>query len=165
MSLHGVGGNIAPLTVESANVVAQRNGATGQSFYVYNTFTDSSNYERAAIAWSSNDLIIGTQAAGTGSASRQTHIYGQGQIRFLTGSTPGLRWAIDATGNLIGQVAGTYVLTAPVAVGSLPAAAAGLKGARSFVTDANATTFASIVAAGGANNVPVYCDGTNWRIG
>jgi hypothetical protein len=36
---------------------------------------------------------------------------------------------------------------------------------RAVVTDANATTFASIVAGGGANRVPVYYDGTNWRIG
>jgi hypothetical protein len=34
-----------------------------------------------------------------------------------------------------------------------------------FVTDANATTFATTVAAGGANNVPVVCNGTNWIIG
>lgn len=51
-----------------------------------------------------------------------------------------------------------------VTVATLPAAA-GLAGFRAFVTDANATTFASIVAGGGANGVPVYCDGTNWRIG
>ena len=38
-------------------------------------------------------------------------------------------------------------------------------GSRSFVTDATATTFASIVVGGGSNKVPVYADGTNWRIG
>lgn len=50
-------------------------------------------------------------------------------------------------------------------VAGLPAAGTAGAGYRSFVTDANATTFASIVAAGGANGVPVYSDGTNWRIG
>lgn len=49
-------------------------------------------------------------------------------------------------------------------VATLPAASVGA-GSRAFVTDANATTFASIVAGGGANGVPVYSDGTNWRIG
>lgn len=38
-------------------------------------------------------------------------------------------------------------------------------GARRYVTDANATTFASVVAGGGSNGVPVYFDGTDWRIG
>jgi hypothetical protein len=53
--------------------------------------------------------------------------------------------------------------TAPATVANLPAIHT--EGARNFVTDATATTFASIVAGGGANNVPVYDDGTNWRIG
>jgi hypothetical protein len=53
----------------------------------------------------------------------------------------------------------------PVAVASLGSAATAGSGSRRFVSDANATTFASIVAGGGANPVPVYSDGTNWRIG
>lgn len=90
---------------------------------------------------------------------------------------------IDRT-NLAGQQAGSLiwgVMSATVAnqrltvnalvkhftttVATLPAAAAGLAGFKAFVTDANATTFASVVVGGGANGVPVYCDGTNWRIG
>ncbi len=50
-------------------------------------------------------------------------------------------------------------------VSTLPTAANAGASARAYVTDANSTTFASIVAAGGANAVPVYSDGTNWRIG
>jgi hypothetical protein len=50
-------------------------------------------------------------------------------------------------------------------VAGLPSASTVGAGARSFVTDANATTFASVVAGGGSNGVPVYSDGTNWRIG
>lgn len=38
-------------------------------------------------------------------------------------------------------------------------------GQTAYVTDANATTFMSTVAAGGANIVPVFADGTNWKIG
>lgn len=52
-----------------------------------------------------------------------------------------------------------------VAVASLPAAATAGAGARAYVTDANATTYNSIVAGGGSNGVPVFSDGTNWRIG
>lgn len=50
-------------------------------------------------------------------------------------------------------------------VSGLPPASAALLGARATVTDANATTFASIVAGGGSNVVPVYCDGAAWKIG
>lgn len=49
-------------------------------------------------------------------------------------------------------------------VSGLPSAAGNAQ-LRAYVTDANATTFASIVAGGGSNYVPVYCDGTHWRIG
>jgi hypothetical protein len=50
-------------------------------------------------------------------------------------------------------------------VAALPAAAAGMQGARAMVTDANAATFGTTAAAGGANIVPVWCDGTVWKIG
>lgn len=50
-------------------------------------------------------------------------------------------------------------------VSGLPSAVNLGAGARSFVTDANATTFASVVVGGGSNKVPVYSDGTSWRIG
>lgn len=51
----------------------------------------------------------------------------------------------------------------PYVVANLPAAPPPYT--QAFVTDANATTFASVVAGGGANIVPCYFDGTNWRIG
>lgn len=50
-------------------------------------------------------------------------------------------------------------------VANLVAAATAGLGARAFVSDATAATFASAVAGGGSNKVPVYSDGANWRIG
>jgi len=50
-------------------------------------------------------------------------------------------------------------------VATLPSAVTLGSGTRAFLSDANATTFASVVAGGGSNKVPVYSDGTNWRIG
>jgi hypothetical protein len=60
---------------------------------------------------------------------------------------------------------GGVIQTPALTVATLPAAATAGAGARSFVTDANATTFLSTVAGGGANKVPVVSDGTNWLIG
>lgn len=54
-----------------------------------------------------------------------------------------------------------YVFT----VATLPSATTTNVGVRAFVSDANATTFNSVVAGGGTNKVPIFCDGTNWRIG
>lgn len=70
--------------------------------------------------------------------------------------------AVTATGAI---AAGTTLKTGGTTVGSLGAATAGL---RNHVTDSNATLTAGIgavVAGGGANVVPVFADGTNWRIG
>jgi len=50
-------------------------------------------------------------------------------------------------------------------VATLPSAVTSGKGARSFVTDALAPVFGSTVATGGAVAVPVYSDGTNWKVG
>ena len=63
--------------------------------------------------------------------------------------------------------ASEYVKVTAVAVAALPAASS-CAGARATVTDSNATLTAGIgavVAAGGANVVPVFCDGAAWRIG
>jgi len=54
-------------------------------------------------------------------------------------------------------------------VATLPAASAPFKGVRLFVKDATAaastSNFSSTVTGGGANTVPVWCDGAAWRIG
>ena len=61
----------------------------------------------------------------------------------------------------------TYQFPHPISttgytVSALPT---GTVGVRAYVTDANATTFNSVVAGGGANVVPVFFNGSNWVIG
>lgn len=60
---------------------------------------------------------------------------------------------------------GGSIVTAAYTVATLPAAATAGAGARAFVTDANSTTFNAAAASGGANKVPVFSDGTSWKIG
>jgi hypothetical protein len=50
-------------------------------------------------------------------------------------------------------------------VADLPSAVDSGVGARSFVTNATGPTFGATVVGGGAVNVPVYSDGTNWKVG
>jgi hypothetical protein len=79
----------------------------------------------------------------------------------ITVSGDGATWTINN-----GAVTSSKIQpVTPVAVASLPAANASGAGARHHVNNANATTFNTIVAGGGANSVPVFSDGTNWRIG
>lgn len=60
---------------------------------------------------------------------------------------------------------GDFIQTSTVTVANLPAASAANKGQGRMVSNANATTFWTIVAGGGANIIRVTSDGTNWRIG
>ena len=65
------------LARDAANILALRNSTTAQTFRLYNTFTNASNYERAALLWSSNLFSIVTQGAGSGT-SRKIKIDGAG---------------------------------------------------------------------------------------
>jgi hypothetical protein len=73
----GVGSD-ALLYRDAAGVLAQRNGVNPQTFRLYNTWTDPSNYERLSIGWASNVLYIDAgQVAGTGTA--RSLVLGGGQ--------------------------------------------------------------------------------------
>ena len=57
------------------------------------------------------------------------------------------------------------VKTTATTYSSLPIAATAGAGARSFITDADTTTFLAIVSGGGSNAVPVVSNGTTWIVG
>ncbi len=71
----------------------------------------------------------------------------------------------EANNGTKGSYTGSAFGSGSQTVAQLPTAATAGAGARSFVTDATATTFLSTVAGGGANGVPVVSNGTNWLIG
>lgn len=125
-------------------------GNTSNTTGVVNAFEDTSVVEISA--GTTNTLVSGVvSSAGSAAVDPNT-------VKIFTNSTERMRIASGGAATFTGTIKG---LTDTVA--NLPAA--GTAGRRAFVTDANATTFASIVAGGGANGVPVYDDGTNWRIG
>jgi hypothetical protein len=71
---------------------------------------------------------------------------------------------IDSTFNQL-QIADIVPALTNYTVATLPSAATAGAGARSFVTDALAPAFGATVVTGGAVAVPVYSDGTNWKVG
>jgi len=50
-------------------------------------------------------------------------------------------------------------------VATLPTASTTNAGTRTFVSDSNTTTFGATVTGGGSNTVPVYSNGTSWKVG
>lgn len=63
------------------------------------------------------------------------------------------------------NVVAQTVQTTPVLYSQLPTAVNAGAGTRAFITDGSTATFAATVTGGGANKVPVYSDGTNWKVG
>jgi hypothetical protein len=118
-------------------IAAGTNPITARFYGTVDNPASPTNYERfnVDLATNANVVTLSTEAGGGGTVR---------DIRLVKG------------GN-------TFYTTETTTVSGLPSA--GIKGRYRFVTDATATTFASIVAGSGANNVPVYDDGTNWRIG
>ncbi len=205
------------------NIFDLYNSTTAQTWRVYNTRTDASNYERGIFDWAfaANVLTIGTDKLGTGVSRNLQFIIG-GANKLDYGVTTANVWTANAgfvvNGNLLGGPGGgnsfgitnafalamwnggqigfsssggisgattndvyftrtaagimklngaTYGvlgMTSTV-VGSLPAAATAGTGARAFVTDATACTFATTIVGGGSTACPVYSDGTNWKGG
>jgi len=87
---------------------------------------------------------------------------------YATSSSVGVVRVDNVTITISGGVISTnpnYLKTQGTTVAGLVSAVTAGAGGRSFVTDATVTTFGTTVAGGGANAVPVYSDGTNWRIG
>lgn len=76
------------------------------------------------------------------------------------------RWKTIFANNFIANSTSTTVMrTVSTTVSLLPAANTVGAGSRAFVTDANTSAFGTAVAGGAANAVPIYSDGTNWRVG
>jgi hypothetical protein len=71
-------------------------------------------------------------------------------------------WLAD--GALTGADIASFVRVAPVTVANLPSAV-GKAGALAFVSDATSSTFHANPVGNGAQFVPVYSDGSIWRIG
>ena len=51
---------------DAANTIAQRNGTNAQTFRVYRSYTDASNYSRWTVKWNTSTAILHAEGAGTG---------------------------------------------------------------------------------------------------
>lgn len=98
-------GNVR-LHAVTANVLEQRSTTNAQSYYIYNTYTNSGNYERFAVSWSSNVLFLRTENLGAGSA-RQINLTSANQIVFQTNGA-NTRLRIDTNGHGLAHVDNSY---------------------------------------------------------
>jgi len=125
-----------------ANTWGQRNGTNAQTFRCYGTYTDASNYVRAALSSTSTAVTLAAETAGTG--------------------------ADDIPLNLTAAGTGTVKINsvAEVAVSSTVAGlpTAPTVGMIARVTDATAPVVGSTVTGGGAAAALVWYNGASWTV-
>ena len=100
---------------DADNILAQRNGTNAQTYRLYNTYTDASNYERLSFNWDTNVFKIKSEAAGTGtvrgielSTTNQNIRLEEAptEIRSTISNTNFPSWSFErATGNIRGGIA------------------------------------------------------------
>lgn len=159
---HSQGSKSSPTTTNSGNQmgVFGVRGFDGSAYSAVTVGLIAVNAEETFTSTAQGTrLEFFTTAIGATTPTAKMRIKNTGNVLIGSGSeTAGLE-RLQVTG---AAYVSTTIKQGVYTVATLPTGTAGM---RAFVSDANATTFASIVAAGGANFVPVYHDGTNWRIG
>ncbi len=86
---------------DAANTLAQRNGTNPQTFHIYETHTNASNYSRMFIQMrAAASARIYTEAAGTGTLrGLKIGTSGSAALDFVTNGTD--RWRVDASGHYV----------------------------------------------------------------
>lgn len=79
----------------------------------------------------------------------------------------GIPWphAYITTEDVVNIVVGGALSTAPTTMSVVGSCGGSEAGFHRFVTDVVASTFGAVAVGGGGNAVPIYCDGSAWRIG
>lgn len=156
-----VAGNLTVGGTLTTSYLATFKGALGASLYrasynlASNCYVDFNSYQNTGDTtnwnwrWQCTDPI-----GGSGSV-----ISILGASRYVGFGTDIPTCPVDSSGAVRTRATTVAALTAAATIGA---------GARHFVTDSTVAAsgnFGAVVAGGGSNAVPVYCDGTSWRIG
>jgi len=77
-----------------------------------------------------------------------------------------LRLFLNQLNSVLAILTDAYITnTSITTVAKLPTASTTNAGTRTFVSDSTTTTFGATVTGGGTNTVPVYSNGTSWKVG
>jgi len=122
------------------------------------TFTSGTNGFGSATSASTTSIGYGATTTGL----TKTVNIGTGG---LSGSTTNITVGTNVSGATSTTTMNGITKFQVYTVATLPSASTSGIGATAFVSDALAPTFGATVVTGGAVAVPVYSDGTNWKVG
>ena len=148
----------------AANTAGSQLAGAGADLQLYAGYAGSNNGDPALGASGGNVII----RAGT-----STRVGGAGNVNIAAGvddaDTPGnVVFGAGRSKELAYKELYAALVFTPVALSVLGTASVAGAGARAFINNSNvaaATNFGTVAVDGGSNIVPVYSDGTNWRIG
>jgi hypothetical protein len=127
---------------DAADILAQRRSTNAQTFRVYGTYTDASNYVRAALSSTSTAVTLAAETAGTGADDIPLNLTAAG------------------TGTVKVNSVAEVVVSSTVA--GLPAAP--VVGMLTRVTDATAPAVGVTVVGGGAAAALCWYNGASWSV-
>ena len=130
------------ITRDAADILAQRRTTNAQTSRVYGTYTDASNYVRAALSSTSTAVTLAAETAGTGADNIPLNLTAAG------------------TGTIKVNSVAEVVVSSTVA--GLPAAP--VVGMLTRVTDATAPVVGVTVVGGGAAAALCWYNGANWSV-
>jgi hypothetical protein len=153
----GLACQASSLAINGATIGSNALAVTGASSLAGNVTVTTGDLKVSGV---SNSVIANTSGLFSWDTRAVMKSPDSSTINFKKADT--ITDAVVTFGNGVGS---GYIKTQSTTVSGLTACSTAGAGARSFVTDATATTFLSAVSGGGANKVPVVCDGANWLIG
>jgi hypothetical protein len=155
-----------------SDCISAGSGAAGQTRYITVNGGAVNSADGAGFRVQANSVTTtqyGNRSGILGGAyNAQTTIYSANGIEFMSSTFATTFKSYNDGGVALGGATDPglgLIKTKLLTVSTLPAAATAGNGARAYVTDALGPVFGSTVAAGGAVSVPVYSDGTNWKVG
>lgn len=104
------GGYDTVITRDAAGILAQRNGADAQTFRVYRSYTDASNYSRWTVKWNTSTAILQAEGAGTGTNGSMAF----GNAALATNATVGFLMIPSCAGTPSGTPADIPTGQAPI---------------------------------------------------
>jgi hypothetical protein len=119
-----------------------------------------------------SSLLVANLYSGRANVSYYLNLSGSvfsGYLPYISGVTSA---NAQMAGSLV-KVTGTdkdalelnFITTLATTYSNLPVTPYRVAGSRAIITNANTTTFNSLVSGGGSNVIPIFYDGTNWRVG
>jgi hypothetical protein len=173
----GTASNAALLNADAANTLALRNGTNAQTFNLYETYTDSSNYSRVSLTQSSVYFFLQTQAAGTGT-KRGLILRGNGTNSaslalvgdaLSFGTSAADYWTMSSSGHFLAGADNTYDIGATSSgrprniytAGTLYAGSSSTYGLDATIRNATVTNFLYVGGVAGNPKAALYATTTN----